>query len=120
MAEKSTVMAVQKAVEDANAKKRNFVETVELAINLKDIDLSVPKNRITDDIILPYGRGKDVHVCVIGGGELADIIVGSIIGVVGIAGASINYPVYKKILAKSKEKYAADIIRLASEIANEK
>ncbi|MBE6517231.1 MAG: 50S ribosomal protein L1 [Thermoplasmata archaeon] len=71
MAEKSTVMAVQKAVEDANAKKRNFVETVELAINLKDIDLSVPKNRITDDIILPYGRGKDVHVCVIGGGELA-------------------------------------------------
>lgn len=71
MAEKSTVMAVQKAVEDANAKKRNFVETVELAINLRDIDLSVPKNRITDDIILPYGRGKDVHVCVIGGGELA-------------------------------------------------
>ena len=71
MAEKSTVMAVQKAVEDANSKKRNFVETVELAINLKDIDLSVPKNRITDDIILPYGRGKDVHVCVIGGGELA-------------------------------------------------
>ena len=71
MAEMSTVMAVQKAVEDANAKKRNFVETVELAINLKDIDLSVPKNRITDDIILPYGRGKDVHVCVIGGGELA-------------------------------------------------
>ena len=71
MAEKSTVMAVQKAVEDANAKKRNFVETVELAINLRDVDLSVPKNRITDDIILPYGRGKDVHVCVIGGGELA-------------------------------------------------
>lgn len=69
MAEKSTVMAVQKALE--SAKKRNFVETVELAINLKDIDLAVPKNRITEDIILPYGRGKAVHVCVIGGGELA-------------------------------------------------
>ena len=51
---------------------------------------------------------------------MTDIILGSIIGCVGIAGASINYPVYKKILAKSKEKYAADIIRLASEIANEK
>ena len=69
MAEKPTVMAVQKALE--SAKKRNFTETVELAINLKDVDLSMPKNRITDDIILPYGRGKDVHVCVIGGGELA-------------------------------------------------
>ena len=69
MAEKSTVMAVQKALE--GAKKRNFVETVELAINLKDVDLSVPKNRITEDIILPNGRGKAVRICVIGGGELA-------------------------------------------------
>ena len=69
MAEKSTVMAVQKALE--GAKKRNFVETVELAINLKDVDLSVPKNRITEDVILPNGRGKAVRVCVIGGGELA-------------------------------------------------
>ena len=69
MAEKPTVMAVQKALE--SAKKRNFTETVELAINLKDVDLSVPKNRITEDIILPNGRGKAVRICVIGGGELA-------------------------------------------------
>ena len=69
MAEKSTVMAVQKALE--GAKKRNFVETVELAVNLKDVDLSVPKNRITEDVILPNGRGKAVRICVIGGGELA-------------------------------------------------
>ncbi|MDD2532942.1 MAG: 50S ribosomal protein L1, partial [Candidatus Methanomethylophilaceae archaeon] len=69
MAEKSTVMAVQKALE--GAKKRKFTETVELAINLKDVDLSIPKNRIQDDIILPNGRGKAIRVCVIGGGELA-------------------------------------------------
>lgn len=69
MAEKPTVMAVQKALE--SAKKRNFTETVELAINLKDVDLSIPKNRITDDIILPNGRGKAISICVIGGGELA-------------------------------------------------
>ena len=60
---------MQKALE--SAKKRNFVETVELAINLKDVDLAIPKNRIQEDIILPYGRGKKVKVCVIGGGELA-------------------------------------------------
>ena len=69
MAEKSTVIAVQKALE--SAKKRNFVETVELAINLRDIDLSLPKNRIQEDIVLPKGRGKAVKVTVIGGGELA-------------------------------------------------
>ena len=69
MAEKPTVIAVQKALE--SAKKRNFTETVELAINLRDVDLSIPKNRIQEDIILPAGRGKKVKVCVIGGGELA-------------------------------------------------
>ena len=63
------MIAVQKALE--SAKKRNFVETVELAINLKDVDLTIPKNRIQEDIILPNGRGKTVKVCVIGGGELA-------------------------------------------------
>jgi len=69
LAEKSTVTAVQKALE--SAKKRKFTETVELAINLKDVDLTIPKNRIQDDIILPHGRGKAVRICVIGGGELA-------------------------------------------------
>lgn len=68
MAEKATIQAVKKALE--KAKKRNFKETVDLSINLKDIDLSVPKNRIQDDIILPFGRGRSVKVCVIGGSEL--------------------------------------------------
>ncbi len=69
MAEQATVNAVMKALE--SAKKRNFRETVDLAINLKDVDLAIPKNRITEDVILPHGRGRNVHVCVIGGGELA-------------------------------------------------
>lgn len=69
MADKPTAMAVQKALE--GAKKRNFVESVELAVNLRDIDLSLPKNRIQEDIILPKGRGKKVRIAVIGGGELA-------------------------------------------------
>ncbi len=69
MAEKPTVVAVQKALE--SAKKRKFVETVELAVNLRDVDLSLPKNRIQEDIILPKGRGKQVKIAVIGGGELA-------------------------------------------------
>jgi len=34
------------------------------------VDLSVPKNRIQDDVILPNGRGRQVRVCVIGGNEM--------------------------------------------------
>ena len=68
---------------------------------------------------LVLGVGMCLAMAVIGGGELMDIIWGSIIGVAGIVGAGVNYPIYKKMLAKSKEKYAADIIRLANEIANE-
>jgi large subunit ribosomal protein L1 len=55
----------------AESKKRNFLETVELAINLKDVDLSNPKNRIQEDIMLPHGRGKAVRVGVFGGSEMA-------------------------------------------------
>ena len=46
------------------------METVDISINLKDIDLSVPKNRIQDDVILPHGRGRLIKVCVIGGNEM--------------------------------------------------
>lgn len=68
MAEKATVTAVKKALE--HSPKRNFVQTVDLSINLKDVDLSIPKNRIQEDIILPHGRGKPIKVCVIGSGEM--------------------------------------------------
>ncbi len=69
MVEKTTLAAVKKALE--SSPKRNFKETVDLAINLRDVDLSVPKNRIQEDVILPHGRGKALRVCVIGGAELA-------------------------------------------------
>jgi len=44
---------------------------------------------------------------------------GVVVGVIGIAGVSVNYAIYKKILENSKKKYAADIISLANEIAAE-
>lgn len=53
------------------SKQRKFLESVELAINLKDIDLSNPKNRIQEEIILPNGRGKPVKVGVFAGSEMA-------------------------------------------------
>jgi large subunit ribosomal protein L1 len=69
LAEKSTIEAVTKTV--STSKQRNFEESIELAINLKDVDLSVPKNRIEDDIILPKGRGRKIKVAIFASGDLA-------------------------------------------------
>ncbi len=67
--EKDIIDAVKKAVE--SSKDRKFKETVELAINLKDVDLSNPKNRIDDEVLLTKGRGKQVKIGVFGSGEFA-------------------------------------------------
>lgn len=68
---------------------------------------------------LILGVGMCLSMGVIGGGSTLTIGLGIIIGCIGILGTSVNYTLYKKILAKSKNKYASDIIRLANEIANE-
>lgn len=69
MVEATTLTAVKKALEERP--KRNFVETVELAINLRDIDLTVPANRIDEEVQLPHGRGKKLKIGVFASGELA-------------------------------------------------
>ena len=68
---------------------------------------------------LVLGTGMCLSMGVIGSGSPLMMALGIVIGCVGILGAGINYPLYKKILEKSKQKYAADIIRLANEIAND-
>lgn len=69
IAEKTTVDAVAKALADAKAKEVKFTQTVDLAIMLKNVDLSIPKNRIDEDVILPKGRGKPAKVGVFAAGE---------------------------------------------------
>jgi large subunit ribosomal protein L1 len=53
------------------SKQRKFLESVELAVNLKDIDLTNPKNRLQEEIILPNGRGKQIKVGIFGSSEMA-------------------------------------------------
>jgi large subunit ribosomal protein L1 len=69
MTEDKIVEGIRKALQAAP--ERKFKESVEICINLKDIDLSIPKNRIDEDIPLPKGRGKQVKVALFGTGELA-------------------------------------------------
>ncbi len=43
-------------------KKRNFNQTFDLIINLKELDLKKTENKIDDNFILPKGTGKEVFV----------------------------------------------------------
>ena len=55
----------------AESKQRKFLESVELAVNLKDIDLTNPKNRLQEEIMLPNGRGKPIRIGVFASSEMA-------------------------------------------------
>jgi large subunit ribosomal protein L1 len=68
MAEKTALEIIQEALKSSS--ERSFKETVEVAFNLKDLDLSLPKNRIEEEVNLPKGRGKPVRVAVFGSPEL--------------------------------------------------
>ena len=67
--EETNVEKIKKVME--NSKKRGFLESMDVAINIKDVDLKIPKNRIQDVIVLPKGRGKPIKVVVFGSGEFA-------------------------------------------------
>ena len=54
----------------SNGKERKFLESLELAINLKDLDLSNPKNRINDEVVLPKGRGREYKVAIFASEEM--------------------------------------------------
>ncbi len=68
---------------------------------------------------LVLGIGMCLAMKVIGDGSTAMMVLGIVIGLVGIACMSVNYPLYKKFLAKGKQKYAYDIMQLAKEISEQ-
>ena len=68
---------------------------------------------------LVLGTGMSLAMQVIGNG-VTGMILGIIIGVIGIIGCCVNYPIYKKLLEKGKGKYAYEIVELAREISEGK
>ena len=53
------------------AKPRNFTQSIDVIINLKDLDVRKPENRFSEEVALPNGRGKEIKIGVIADGELA-------------------------------------------------
>lgn len=65
-------------------------------------------------IISTLIMGIGMSCCMVWGGFW--FIPGIIIGVIGIAGVSLAYPVYTNIVKKEREKIAPEIIRLTDEL----
>ncbi len=68
---------------------------------------------------LVLGVGMCLSMKVIGDGSLLMTTVGIIIGIFGIAGVCVNYPIFKKLRENGKKKYAFEIMQLAKEISEE-
>lgn len=68
---------------------------------------------------LVAGVGMCLSMKVIGDGSSAIMALGIFIGIVGLFGMGINYPLYQKFLKKGKQKYAFEIIQLAKEISEQ-
>ena len=95
----SKVVALKKL--DANAKRPAMVFTYTLGVIAA----------------LVFGAGMCLAMGQIGSGTPGSFVLGIVIGVLGMLGMSVNYPGYKKLLARGKQKYAFEIMELAKEIS---
>jgi large subunit ribosomal protein L1 len=44
------------------SKKRNFSQTFDLVVSLKEFDIKKAENKFAEDVVLPHGRGRDASV----------------------------------------------------------
>lgn len=68
---------------------------------------------------LVTGVGMCLSMNVIGSGTTFTFVMGVVIGIIGLIGMGVNYPVYKKLLQKGKQKYAFEIMELAKEVSGD-
>jgi len=61
--------AVNRALDESPP--RNFRETVDIAVNLRDLDLNDPSNRVDESVVLPAGTGQETQIVVFATGETA-------------------------------------------------
>ena len=67
---------------------------------------------------LVFGTGMCLGMQVIGSG-ITGMVIGIIVGIIGLIGCGVNYPIYNKMLENGKKKYAYEIVELAREISEE-
>lgn len=97
----SKVIALKKLDRKAKSKANIFAYTIGIIMTLV------------------LGVGMCLSMKVIGDGSAFMMVVGIVVGIIGIVGVSVNYPIYKKLLESGKQQYAFEIMQLAKEISEE-
>lgn len=94
-----------------------------VALRKLDAKAKLPANIFTYTFgivtALVTGVGMCLSMKVIGSGTTAMFVLGVMIGIIGLLGMGVNYPVYRKLLANGKQKYAFEIMELAREISEQ-
>jgi large subunit ribosomal protein L1 len=70
MEQKQISEAIKKLKE--TSPKRNFKQTVDLIITLKDIDMKKTENQVNAYVNLPHSPGKEIKVCALVGPEMRE------------------------------------------------
>lgn len=68
---------------------------------------------------LVFGTGMCLVMGQIGSKTAGSFVLGILIGVLGMVGMGVNYPLYRRILKRGKAKYAFEIMELAKEISGQ-
>ena len=55
-----------------NSPKRKFIQSIDLIINLKELNLKKPEHQLELFVPLPHPRGKETRICAIVGPELVE------------------------------------------------
>lgn len=94
-----------------------------VALKKLDAKAKLPANIFTHTfgivMALVFGTGMCLAMGQIGSGTTGSFVLGVIVGVIGMVGMGVNYPIYKKLLANGKQKYAYEIMELAKEISEQ-
>jgi large subunit ribosomal protein L1 len=68
--DKKTILDAVKEAKEKSGKKK-FNQTIDLILNIVEIDMKSPEGKIQEVVELPHATGKPNKVCVIAAGELA-------------------------------------------------
>lgn len=68
---------------------------------------------------LVLGVGMCLTMGEIGNLTTVSMVLGIIIGVIGMIGMGVNYPIYRRMLENGKKKYGFEIMELAKEISEQ-
>ena len=94
-----------------------------IALRKLDARAKLPANIFTYTLgivsALVFGTGMCLAMGQIGSGTTGSFVVGILVGIIGMIGMGVNYPIYRKLLENGKKKYAYEIMELAKGISEQ-